>query len=821
CIYTFVAGQKQRVKLEFDDFILAGTTDNCDLEYIDIYSELKSPTDDLLSAPLGGRYCGTISPHLRISLHNVLVLVFHSRVGNKRAEKLRLKGRYQFFSDARYIPGMPIPDHPCGFVLEGKKKRRGSILSPTYPGSYPSNFHCTYLFKGNPDDRIRLHFRDFDIYFGGEHCPYDTMTIYDGSSNWDPIIRKVCGLQQKLEMFSIGNQMLIEFNTTDPMKTDPRGYVIEYEFSNRFVNVKQLINNQKGVSHLRGSECDVRVQSNRETVHYIQSPNYPEMYPPNTTCTYILDGLQGDQNLEKVILNFEVFAVLSDRETTRIPPSAGTIVRPADYDNDDCDNAFVGVAATGTSMRDVLANSEGSSYDVTLCERLPLGAEAMGPYTSQGPRMVVLFGSLDQPISDGQKPLGFRARVEFKTDFGIPGEPVGDSNKCLFRFKNRRGSINSPRYPANYPTDTNCTYFIQGQKGDKILLYFEQFALFEETSIHECNDWLEIFDVFRSENGEERLVLQAKHCWTMFPGPTVSTFGSYEMRVVFSSDSVGTENGFKAFYEIRKAFNEDVPSKEGSDSRHCGHVIQATDEKTTGYFHSPGYPIKYNKDLICDWMIVAREKHQILLRLNYMEVEGEITDTKVSCSNALIRIHLDHSNRTSDVNICGTNTAVIGPIVSSKNSIRISFLTAPEKVNGLKGFNFTWTEVRLVKLDAECADESHYLCSYTRLCIDSRLRCNGDENCGENDDTDEAHCPNKAGGSKRQKHQKPRPRQPYRPGSKPGGRGRRENLGNLDYDNGMLPTPATSRFVHHDLSGIMPPISTVSKSRLDEHTFYG
>jgi hypothetical protein len=49
------------------------------------------------------------------------------------------------------------------------------------------------------------------------------MTIYDGSSNWDPIIRKVCGLQQKLEMFSIGNQMLIEFNTTDPMKTDPRG----------------------------------------------------------------------------------------------------------------------------------------------------------------------------------------------------------------------------------------------------------------------------------------------------------------------------------------------------------------------------------------------------------------------------------------------------------------------------------------------------------------------------------------------------------------------------------------------------------------------
>lgn len=106
--------------------------------------------------------------------------------------------------------------------------------------------------------------------------------------------------------------------------------------------------------------------------------------------------------------------------------------------------------------------------------------------------------------------------------------------------------------------------------------------------------------------------------------------------------------------------------------------------------------------------------------------------------------------------------------MQKKNKIRItnfeskcdtdsSFLTAPEKVNGLNGFNFTWTEVRrverngflclsqnftliLIPGDSECAGEENYLCSYTRLCIASGLRCNGDDNCGENDDTDEAHC---------------------------------------------------------------------------------
>lgn len=59
----------------------------------------------------------------------------------------------------------------------------------------------------------------------------------------------------------------------------------------------------------------------------------------------------------------------------------------------------------------------------------------------------------------------------------------------------------------------------------------------------------------------------AKHCWTMFPGPTISQFGSHEMLVVFSSDSFGTANGFNAFYEIRDSFKEDIPSKGKTERR--------------------------------------------------------------------------------------------------------------------------------------------------------------------------------------------------------------------------------------------------------------
>ncbi|VDN87959.1 unnamed protein product [Brugia pahangi] len=68
------------------------------------------------------------------------------------------------------------------------------------------------------------------------------------------------------------------------------------------------------------------------------------------------------------------------------------------------------------------------------------------------------------------------------------------------------------------------------------------------------------------------------------------------------------------------------------------------------------------------------------------------------------------------------------------------FFTSPDKVNGLKGFNFTWTEVKKTTDSNECLHPTMYLCTYTKLCIDARLKCNGDKNCGLHDDTDEAYC---------------------------------------------------------------------------------
>ena len=36
-----------------------------------------------------------------------------------------------------------------------------------HPGTYPKNIRCGYKFIGEPGQRIRLEFRDFDLFYGG------------------------------------------------------------------------------------------------------------------------------------------------------------------------------------------------------------------------------------------------------------------------------------------------------------------------------------------------------------------------------------------------------------------------------------------------------------------------------------------------------------------------------------------------------------------------------------------------------------------------------------------------------------------------------
>jgi hypothetical protein len=76
---------------------------------------------------------------------------------------------------ATYEIGTPVPNTPCSFTVNATSKKQGTILSPTYPGAYPKDLSCNYQFLGSTGQRIRIEFRDFDLFFGGPQyvfCEY-------------------------------------------------------------------------------------------------------------------------------------------------------------------------------------------------------------------------------------------------------------------------------------------------------------------------------------------------------------------------------------------------------------------------------------------------------------------------------------------------------------------------------------------------------------------------------------------------------------------------------------------------------------------------
>lgn len=70
---------------------------------------------------------------------------------------------------AEYEIGIPIAGSPCSYAITPSMSinKTGALISPTYPGAYPKDMSCTYQFLGETNQRVRLEFRDFDLFFGG------------------------------------------------------------------------------------------------------------------------------------------------------------------------------------------------------------------------------------------------------------------------------------------------------------------------------------------------------------------------------------------------------------------------------------------------------------------------------------------------------------------------------------------------------------------------------------------------------------------------------------------------------------------------------
>ena len=100
------------------------------------------------------------------------------------------------------------------------------------------------------------------------------------------------------------------------------------------------------------------------------------------------------------------------------------------------------------------------------------------------------------------------------------------------------GTITSPNYPRNYPSNANCVWRITVPPGYRVQLSFSAFNLESHSS---CNyDYVELRNGFSSSSP-----LIAKYCGTSAPTRTANGRSIY---VKFRSDGSFTRTGFRASF---------------------------------------------------------------------------------------------------------------------------------------------------------------------------------------------------------------------------------------------------------------------------------
>ncbi|KAF5284497.1 hypothetical protein FQA39_LY17032 [Lamprigera yunnana] len=703
CVYTFVAGPGHRVEVVFTSFKLrgappdgaAGEIPPCIHEYMDMYSEVVQPDPaELINSPFGGRYCGPISPRRRISLYRVIALSFYTDKNNSTPDLFT--GRYSFINDSEYEVGVPVANTPCSFLIKGAVKPTGQIMSPTYPGAYPKDLVCTYQFLGTPGQRVRLEFRDFDLFFGGPHCPFDYVKLYDGPDNTSAVIGTYCGQQRNLVLYSSEASLFISFVTLSrTANTQNRGFKGMFEFSNSFTKLDFISKNDG--EHIRGSECDQKILSKKESSGFVFSPNYPFPYMPKLVCRYFIYGMQDAQHLERVRLEFVLFEIPKGPKR-------------------DCSDGYLKIYLKGQETTDSY-----DKFDHEMC------GDDNKPQVvvSDGPRLVMVFSSGEL------MGRGFKANYTFETEYRIPGTPAPDGS-CAFTYRSsskKKGEFNSPRYPSNYPSDTNCTYLFLSTPNEQVSIVFDNFKVRADSAnstlgsygVNVCQeDWLEIYNTYR--DGTEKLI--GRYCGMTAPGPIESNRGAIGLKVLLHANSEAVYSGFKARYTFETA---------KSIFGDCGGNMSSLEY---GIISSPNFPNNYDgptrnqASKICNWYITVKPKYKILISFERFAVEGDPENR--GCPAAVLRLWLNLAETPKEM--CGEKRASSKwEYLSDSNAIRLSFITA-DKAVGSQGFRAVWTEV---EEGSECTE---FKCSKSGYCIPKKLRCNLVNNCGADDDSDEVDC---------------------------------------------------------------------------------
>lgn len=573
----------------------------------------------------------------------------------------------------------------------------GILSSPSYPSNYFDDTHCAWLINLQEGQQAQITFEDIQLQ-STDNCSSDYILIRNGPSLSSPVIGKYCGGSVPTEIRTQRHEALIEFHTNTDGNVG-RGFRL---------SVTPVTSGCGGVLHGENGQ--------------LSSVGYPNNYPGNTECEWILEGEDGyffnitfierfDLELYSKCENdfIEGFNFINGEWVSsgricghEIPPpiiSKTNRFRLIFRSNEAIDGD--GFKANWTkNCGGIYSDKEGAFQSPNYpgnyvnnmnCIYLIKLEDGVDHYTvltfddyfsiedSENCiyDYVEVFGFVNGRNQTLRKTCGttspgtFSSRgamtVRFKTDISVVqgGFRVNYRlSECGGILRGPNGIIASPTHPDRYLPNTRCTWNVIGDPDRVIAFQFSLLAL-----ENHCNfDYVAVYDGSNTTDNEIGMFCGP-------PVPPVFKSTSSNATIKFVTDSSVENTGFKLLY--RSTFGENHGC--GGYLNTSSGTIQSLDHDRDG---------KYEFDLDCIWTIIGEEFKVITLTFQNFNVEE--TYNRTSCSWDYLEIR-DGMSQSSPLiaRLCGTS--IPPPITTSSNKLWLYFVT--DDTNNRPGFTATYQVV--------------------------------------------------------------------------------------------------------------------------------
>ncbi|XP_006992477.2 tolloid-like protein 2 [Peromyscus maniculatus bairdii] len=474
----------------------------------------------------------------------------------------------------------------CGETLQDTT---GNFSAPGFPNGYPSYSHCVWRISVTPGEKIILNFTSMDL-FKSRLCWYDYVEVRDGYWRKAPLLGRFCGDKVPEPLVSSDSRLWVEFRSSSSILG--KGFFAVYE-----------------------AMCGGDITKD---AGQIQSPNYPDDYRPSKECVWRITVADG----------FHVGLTFQSFEIER---------------HDSC-------------AYDYLEIRDGPTEESALIGHF-CGYEKPEAVKSSANRLWVKF------VSDGSiNKAGFAANFFKEVDecswpdhggceqrcvntLGSytcacdPGyELAADKKTCEVAcggfITKLNGTITSPGWPKEYPTNKNCVWQVVAPTQYRISLQFEAFEL-------EGNDVCK-YDFVEVRSGlSPDAKLHGKFCGS--ETPEVITSQGNNMRVEFKSDNTVSKRGFRAYFFSDKdecakdngGCQQECVNTFGSYLCRCGNGYRLHENghdckeagcaykisSAEGTLMSPNWPDKYPSRKECTWNISSTAGHRVKITFNEFEIE--------------------------------------------------------------------------------------------------------------------------------------------------------------------------------------------------------